>query len=69
METVANNMCAKDKEKLKYLELNMEQFKKMGGKYIFSAAEILNSDTMKLQLIKRVAPANAYWVIYVYKYE
>jgi hypothetical protein len=49
--------------------LNVAQFKKMGGKYIFSAAEILNSKSMQLQLIKRVAPANAYWIIYVYKYE
>jgi hypothetical protein len=69
METVANNMCAGDKEKLRYLELNMEQFKKMGGKYIFSAAEILNAKSMNLNLLKRISPANAYWVIYVYQYE
>jgi len=67
IENVANNQSAHDQLKLKNFQLNMEQFKKMGGKYIFSAAEILNYKNLNLKLLKRINH-NHFWTIYVNEY-
>ncbi|RUQ32849.1 hypothetical protein ELQ35_00020 [Peribacillus cavernae] len=61
-------MYKKDsKKRLKNLELNMEPFKKLGGKYIFSAVPIDNATENHLKLDKIFTEKSAAWKIYLYK--
>ncbi|MFJ7728200.1 DUF6044 family protein [Neobacillus sp. NPDC097160] len=61
-------MLKKDsKRHLKNLELNMEVFKDMGGRYIFSAIPIDNAEQNKLLLDKVFVSKTAAWKIYLYK--
>jgi hypothetical protein len=53
--------------KVKNMELNIEQMKKMGGQYIFSAVEILDCQENQLQLEKVFARKDSPWKIYLYK--
>lgn len=55
------------KKRLKNLELNLEPFKKMGGKYIFSAIPIDNASENQLILDKVFESKTSAWKIYLYK--
>jgi hypothetical protein len=55
------------KKRLKNLELNMEPFKAMGGKYIFSAIPIDNAKENHLVLEKVFDSKPSAWKIYLYK--
>lgn len=53
--------------KIENLSLDTELFKKMGGKYIFSAVEIVNSDKFGFRLIKKFDHPDSAWEIYLYE--
>ncbi|OCA87569.1 hypothetical protein A8F94_06835 [Bacillus sp. FJAT-27225] len=55
------------KAALRNLELNTDQFKKMGGTYIFSAVPILNANSTGLKLEKVFDSDESAWRIYLYK--
>ncbi|RSK28382.1 hypothetical protein EJF36_16755 [Bacillus sp. HMF5848] len=55
------------KKKIKNLELNISQFYKMGGRYIFAAVPIENAKDNQLQLDKVFESSNSAWKIYLYK--
>lgn len=55
------------KKKLKNLELNTEQFKKMGGNYIFSSIPIENASDNNLKLENIFESDHSVWKIYLYK--
>jgi hypothetical protein len=67
IETVANTMASKDRLKIKNLELDINQLKKMGCKYLFSAAEIINCKEIGLTYIKAYQSENLFWKIYLYE--
>lgn len=54
-------------KRLKNLELNMNSFKQMGGKYIFSAVPIDNADKNELKLERSFTDESAAWKIYLYR--
>lgn len=54
-------------KRLQNLELNMEPFKKMGGRYIFSAVPIDHAAENDLRLDKVFTDNNSAWKIYLYK--
>jgi Protein of unknown function (DUF6044) len=61
-------MFKKNSEKrLKNLQLNIVQFKKMGGRYIFSAVLIENASENDLALEKVFESEESAWRIYLYK--
>ncbi|PLR82799.1 hypothetical protein CVD25_11270 [Bacillus canaveralius] len=61
-------MFKKDsKKRLDTLELNIEPFKEMGGRYILSALPIDNALENQLQLDKVFTSDTAAWKIYLYK--
>jgi hypothetical protein len=61
-------MFKKDsKKRLKNLELNLDPFKEMGGKYIFSAIPIKNAKENNLELDKVFKSKNSAWKIHLYK--
>ncbi|MGF6954101.1 hypothetical protein QF028_006606 [Neobacillus sp. B4I6] len=61
-------MIKKDsKRHLKHLELNTGVFKKMGGRFIFSALPIDNAKENQLLLIKVFESKTSAWKIYLYK--
>ncbi|MBA2875849.1 hypothetical protein HNR31_002643 [Anoxybacillus caldiproteolyticus] len=55
------------KKRLKHLQLNTEQLKKMGGRYIFSAVSIENAVENNLFLEKVFESKESAWKIYLYK--
>lgn len=55
------------KKRLKNLELNIDPFKAMGGKYIFSAVPIDNASENSLNLEKIFESKSSIWKIYLYK--
>jgi hypothetical protein len=55
------------KKRLKNLELNLEPFKRMGGKYIFSAIPIDNAHENNLKLDKVFESDTSVWKIYLYR--
>lgn len=55
------------KKRLKKLEINIEAFKEMGGKFIFSAIPIDNAEENGLQLEKIFTDKNSAWKIHLYK--
>ncbi len=55
------------KKKLKNLELNTIQFKKMGGRYIFSSVPIENAADNHLELENVFESDHSVWKIYLYK--
>jgi hypothetical protein len=57
----------KTKKRLENLELNIDPFKEMGGRYIFSAVPIINSSENSLILEKVFESKNSVWKIYLYK--
>lgn len=54
------------KKRIKNLELNMDQFKKMGGRYIFSSVFIENADENGLKLEKVFKSKESAWKIHLY---
>lgn len=63
-----NYMFTKDRQKpIKNLQLNIEQFKKMGGSYIFSAVQIENAGDNQLHLESVFQSQDTPWKIYLYK--
>ncbi|KAA0547444.1 hypothetical protein FZW96_11320 [Bacillus sp. BGMRC 2118] len=57
----------KTKKKIKNAELNIEAFKDMGGMYIFSSVQIVNSAENQLLLEEVFETKNSHWRIYLYK--
>lgn len=57
--------CKWENPKVKNLELNIVALKQMGGKYVFSTAEILNVRKDKLELLKIFE--SDIWKIYLYE--
>lgn len=57
----------KTKKKLKNVELNIDAFKKLGGRYIFSSVPIINAEENKLSLDEVFETKNSHWRIYLYK--
>jgi hypothetical protein len=57
----------RSKKRLKNLELNLEPFKDMGGKYIFSSIPIDNANANRLELDKVFESKSSAWKIYLYK--
>ncbi|WP_235599054.1 DUF6044 family protein, partial [Geobacillus stearothermophilus] len=55
------------KKRLKNLQLNTEQLKKMGGRYIFSAVPIDNAAENGLVLDRVFTSDESAWTIYLYK--
>jgi hypothetical protein len=61
-------MIKKDsKRHLRNLQLNTKQFKKMGGKYLFSALPIDNAAENHLKLDKVFVKKHSVWKIYLYE--
>ena len=55
------------KKRLKNVELNIDHFKKMGGRYIFSAVPIENAAENHLSLENIFTSDTSVWKIYLYK--
>jgi hypothetical protein len=55
------------KKKIHHLQLNMNAFKKLGGKYILSAVPILNAEEDGLHFLKSFDDQDAAWKIYLYE--
>ena len=54
-------------KKIQNLELNIEEFKKMGGEYVFSSVKIINDRKNQLELIKVFEDAESAWKIFLYR--
>jgi hypothetical protein len=54
-------------KKIHQLELNMNAFWAMGGRYIFSAVPIMNADEDQLLFLRSFDDPNSAWKIYVYE--
>lgn len=58
----------KNSEKvINHLELNIQAFKDLGGRYIFSAVPILNAEENQLTFLKSFDHPDSAWKIYVYE--
>lgn len=57
----------KSKKKLKNVELNIDAFKNLGGRYIFSSVPITNAEENQLTLDEVFETKNSHWRIYLYK--
>ncbi|MGM0903185.1 MAG: DUF6044 family protein [Bacillota bacterium] len=55
------------KKRIQNLELNIDQFKRMGGRYIFSSVPIENADENGLDLEKVFHSKESAWKIHLYK--
>jgi hypothetical protein len=53
--------------KIRHLDLNTKALKDLGGKYIFSTAEILNYKQNNLEFLKSFDDKDSAWKIYLYK--
>ncbi|MGG3195280.1 DUF6044 family protein, partial [Priestia aryabhattai] len=53
--------------KVRHLQLNTNQFKEMGGRYIFSSVPILNAKDNNLSLLKEFNHKESAWKIYLYQ--
>jgi len=53
--------------KIQDLIIDTYKFKSMGGKYLFSAAEIMHPEINNLKFYKKYSNVNSAWDIYVYK--
>ena len=67
VENVQNCQSAHDSKKIYNLEINTDQIKKLGGRYIFSACEVKNAPALGLQLLQTVGRETDFWKIYLYK--
>jgi hypothetical protein len=55
------------KKEVRHLQLNTNQFKEMGGRYIFSSVPILNAKDNNLSLLKEFNHKESAWKIYLYQ--
>jgi hypothetical protein len=55
------------KKKISNLELNIEVFKELGGRYLFSSVPIMNAEHNKLKLVKTFNHKESAWKIYLYE--
>jgi hypothetical protein len=55
------------KIRIEQLSFNTKVFKQMGGEYIFSAVEIVNSQEIGLRLVKIFERSDAVWQIHLYQ--
>jgi Protein of unknown function (DUF6044) len=55
------------KKRIKNLELNIDQFKRMGGRYIFSSVFIENADENGLELEEVFQSKESAWKIHLYR--
>ncbi|WP_018663920.1 DUF6044 family protein [Heyndrickxia acidiproducens] len=55
--------------KIRHLQISTKAFKKMGGRYIFSAVPILNAEQEHLKLLKVFRHQQSAWDIYLYQAE
>lgn len=63
-----NAMMTRDNHiKIEKLAFDTEQFKKMGGQYVFSALEIENSREINLKLLKVFNDKDSAWRVYLYQ--
>lgn len=53
--------------KIENLSLNTDVFQQMGGRYIFSAVEIVNPGRFGFRLVKKFDHPNSAWEIYLYE--
>ncbi|HWR43685.1 DUF6044 family protein [Sporomusa sp.] len=53
--------------KLNHMELDIAAFKRLGGQYILSAAEITNYEENNLEFLQRFTEAWSPWEIYLYR--
>jgi len=67
VENVQNCQSSHDSKKIYNLEINSDQIKKLGGRYIFSACEVKNASILGLQLLKTIGSEKDFWKIYIYK--
>ena len=67
VENVQNCQSAHDRIKIKKLNIDTDQIRKMGGKYLFSACEILNHKDIHLNLWKVIGTEKDFWKIYIYQ--
>jgi hypothetical protein len=59
--------CYKFKhQSVEHLDVNMDAFRKMGGKYLISAVEIKNSAAIGLHLDRVFRDSQSWWTIYLY---
>lgn len=54
-------------KQIRHLDLNMEAFKALGGRYIFSAVPILNAEEDGLHFLKAFDSPESAWRIYLYQ--
>ncbi|MCK0144105.1 DUF6044 family protein [Arenibacter sp. F26102] len=55
------------KKVIKNLDIDIGQFSKMNGEYIFSAVEILNAEKKHLKLEKIFTNKTSFWKVFLYK--
>lgn len=67
LENVQNIQSAHDSKKVQHLEINTEQMRAMGGKYIISAVEIMNYKAIGLNFIEKVGTSTSFWTLYLYE--
>lgn len=67
VENVQNCQSAHDAKKVFDLNIDVEQIKKMEGKYIFSACEIMNAKYIGLHLMKEIGTKDDFWKLYIYE--
>lgn len=54
-------------KQIQHLDLNIDAFKAMGGRYIFSSVPILNADEDGLRFMKSFDSSSSAWRIYLYQ--
>jgi hypothetical protein len=62
-----NSITKEENLKISNLELNIEALKNLGGKYILSAVEISNYESMDLKFESVFVDENSPWSIFLYK--
>jgi hypothetical protein len=67
VENVQNCQSAKDQLKIYKLEIDTDKIRKLNGKYIISACEILNYNDLGLKFMKSVGTKTDFWKLYLYE--
>jgi hypothetical protein len=65
---IPDSITTKDKNRIiRHLDIDTQSFRDLGGRYILSAAEILNYDEENLFFIGAFEDENSVWKIFVYE--
>lgn len=64
---VQNCQSAKNTKKLKNLDIDVAQIRRLGGKHILSACEIQNASRLGISLTNKLGTEDNFWTIYIYK--